>query len=78
MHLELLRAEEYMFGPDLLVAPVMYPGMRRRTVYLPAGAGWTDAETGASHAGGHAAEVEAPLDRIPIFLRDNAKLPVRG
>jgi len=68
------KAEEYMFGPDLLVAPVLYPGMRERTVYLPAGARWTNAETGASHGGGQTIQVDAPLDRIPIFVRDNAKL----
>ncbi len=69
-------AEEYMFGPDLLVAPIMYPGMRRRSVYLPAGSTWTDAATGARHAGGQEVEVDAPLDRIPLLLRDDAKIPI--
>ena len=68
------RAEEYMFGPDLLVAPVMYAGMRRRSVYLPSGANWRDAATGVSHAGGRTVEVDAPLDRIPLFVKDDAKL----
>ncbi|HUI68989.1 MAG TPA: glycoside hydrolase family 31 protein [Spirochaetia bacterium] len=71
------QEEQYMFGPDLLVAPVMHPGMRRRTVYLPTGAQWTEAETGASHAGGQTVDVEAPLDRIPVFVRDDARIPVR-
>ena len=68
------QAEEYMFGPDLLIAPVMYPGMRRRTVYLPAGATWKNAETGASHSGGQAVDVETPLDNIPVFIRDAAAI----
>ena len=72
------QAEEYMFGPDLLVAPVMYPGIRRRTVYLPAGAAWTNAETGAPHPGGQDVEVDAPLECIPLFVRNDAKLPLRG
>jgi len=70
------RTEEYMFGPDLLVAPVMYPGMRRRSVYLPVGAAWTDPATGTLRAGGQTVEVDAPLDRIPLFVRDGAKLPI--
>jgi len=68
------QAEEYMFGHDLLIAPVMYPGMRRRTVYLPAGATWKNAETGASLSGGQAVEVETPLDSIPVFVRDAAAI----
>jgi alpha-D-xyloside xylohydrolase len=68
------QTEEYMFGPDLLIAPVMYPGMRRRTVYLPAGATWKNTETGASHSGGQAVDVETPLDSIPVFIRDAAAI----
>lgn len=68
---------EYMFGPSLLVAPVMELGQRRRKLYLPAGAAWTCAWTGREFAGGGAIEVEASLDTIPLFLRDNASLPIR-
>ena len=70
------QAEEYMFGPDLLVAPVLFPGMRQRSVYLPAGARWTDAETGTSYDGGITVVVRAPIDRIPLFVRDEARLPI--
>jgi alpha-D-xyloside xylohydrolase len=70
--------DAYMFGPDLLVAPVMYAGMRKRLVYLPAGARWKDAETGRSFAGGDSVEVEAPLERIPLFLKGDADLPLRA
>jgi alpha-D-xyloside xylohydrolase len=69
--------DAYMFGSDLLVAPVMSMGARRRSVYLPKGASWTDAWTGQRHVGGTSVEVEAPLDRIPLFLRDGAELPIR-
>ncbi len=71
-------SDAYMFGPDLLVAPVLEAGLTRRSVYLPAGARWTDAWTGAEHAGGQAVTAAAPLDTIPLFLRDGAKLPVRA
>ncbi|SFD02249.1 glycoside hydrolase family 31 protein [Streptomyces aidingensis] len=69
-------ADAYLFGPDVLVAPVLRAGARERTVYLPAGARWTDAWTGEEYPGGGEVTVPAPLERIPLFLRDGARLPV--
>jgi alpha-D-xyloside xylohydrolase len=69
--------DEFMFGPDLLIAPVAEHGMRRRAVYLPAGTGWVDAWTGATWEGGRTVEGEAPLERIPVYLRAGATVPVR-
>ncbi len=68
--------DAYLFGRDLLVAPVLTAGATVRTAYLPAGAGWTDAWTGETYEGGRSVTVDAPLDRIPLFLRDGARLPV--
>jgi alpha-D-xyloside xylohydrolase len=68
--------DEFMLGPDLLVAPVAEYLARSRDVYLPAGSRWTDAWTGAATAGGAQLTVEAPLNRIPLFLRDEASLPI--
>ncbi len=68
--------DEYMFGPDILVAPVINDGQREREVYLPEGAGWTDPYTGKSYKGGITVTVDAPMDRIPVFLKDDAKLPI--
>ena len=41
-----------------------------RTVYLPAGASWTLANTGDVYEGGKAYEIEAPIETLPIFLRN--------
>jgi alpha-D-xyloside xylohydrolase len=68
--------DEFMFGPDLLVAPVAEIGARSRRVYLPAGVTWRNAWTGTSVAGGDWVEAAAPLNRIPLFLRGNAQLPI--
>jgi alpha-D-xyloside xylohydrolase len=68
--------EAYLFGPDLLVAPVLEAGARSWNVYLPKGAAWRDAWTGEEHEGGQTVTVDAPLDRIPLFLRDAARLPI--
>ncbi|MET8100513.1 glycoside hydrolase family 31 protein [Streptomyces sp. NPDC005236] len=70
--------DAYLLGPDLLVAPVLTAGATARTAYLPAGARWTDAWTGVVYEGGETVTVDAPLDRIPLFLRDGARLPVAG
>jgi alpha-D-xyloside xylohydrolase len=68
--------DQFMFGPQLLVAPVTRYRARERQVYLPAGSRWTDAWSGQALDGGQTVTVAAPLDRIPVFLRDGARLPI--
>ncbi|MDY4490991.1 MAG: glycoside hydrolase family 31 protein [Candidatus Faecousia sp.] len=68
--------DQYMFGPDIMVCPVMDAGVESRSVYLPAGASWTDAWTGKVYEGGQTIEAAAPIDVIPLFLKDGAKLPI--
>ncbi|HEX3788728.1 MAG TPA: TIM-barrel domain-containing protein [Pseudonocardiaceae bacterium] len=68
--------DEFLLGPDVLVAPVLYPGTSTREVYLPVGALWVDAWTGISYEGGSTVRVDAPLDQIPVFLRDGAEVPI--
>lgn len=68
--------DQYMFGPDVLVAPILYPNMERREVYLPEGTEWKNAWTGEAFQGGQTIEVEAPIDIIPLFLRKGAELPI--
>lgn len=70
--------DQYMFGPDLLVAPIIEEGARERKVYLPAGAQWTDAWTGEVQEGGQHVLAQAPIDRIPLYLRDGASLPIQS
>jgi alpha-D-xyloside xylohydrolase len=66
-------ADEYYFGPDLLVAPLVTSGTRR-AVHLPQGA-WLDYWSGARLEGPLDTVVEAPLDRIPLFVKAGAVLP---
>lgn len=68
--------DQYMFGPDLMVAPVIEAGVTSRSVYLPAGSQWTDAWTGQAYQGGQQVQVQAPIDVIPLFLKNGAKLPI--
>jgi alpha-D-xyloside xylohydrolase len=67
--------DEFLFGPDFLVAPVLEYEARKRKVYLPAGIDWTDAWTDKIFAGGQWLEVDAPLEKIPVFLRAGIKQP---
>jgi alpha-D-xyloside xylohydrolase len=68
--------DQYLFGPDILVAPVTEFGARQRRVYLPAGADWTHAGSGRRHPGGGHVTVDAPLESIPLFVRDDADTPL--
>ena len=64
----------YLFGHDLLVAPVLDAGIRRRSVYLPSGAQWTEMATGKIYPGGQRVDVSAPLEEIPLFLKNGAQV----
>ena len=66
--------DAYLFGPDVLVAPVTDDG-RDLARGLPARRAPSGPTTGAGdrYAGGQAVDVDAPLERIPLFLRDGAR-----
>ena len=64
--------DQFLFGGDILVAPVYTEGARERPVYLPAGSAWLDAWTGAEHAGGQWVTALAPLELVPVYLRPAA------
>jgi alpha-glucosidase len=67
---------EFLFGEDLLVAPVVVEGEVQRKVYLPKGE-WYDHRAGKLYTGPQQITVEAPLDYIPIFVRSGAIVPTR-
>jgi len=67
--------DQYMLGPDLLVAPVLEPGVSQRRVIFPSGH-WRPFEGGEAVEGPCARNVEAPLERIPLFVRVGATIPM--
>jgi alpha-D-xyloside xylohydrolase len=81
-------ADQYLFGPGLMVCPVTEPmyydrnsepiaGVEKsRPVYLPSGTGWYDFLTEAWFPGGTTVEVPAPLEVIPVFARAGAIVPM--
>ena len=62
--------DQFMFGSKIMVAPVLERGVRKRTVYLPAGAKWREGDTGNVLMGGVWVEVDAALDRVSYFYRE--------
>lgn len=71
--------DEYLYGPDLLVAPVTVgvsqPGPTTRSVYLPAGT-WTNVFSGQRLTGPVTVPVVSGIDEMPLFLREGASLPM--
>ena len=68
-----------MFGPDILVAPIINYKEREREVYLPTGENWIDANTGKQYSGGNYYTIDADIDSIPVFYKLNneaVKLPM--
>ncbi len=70
--------DEYLYGPDLLIAPICHPHGTSRTVYLPSGAWWVNAATGERVAGGQSLTVDAPLSTLPVFVRDGRQAWIIG
>lgn len=67
---------QYMFGKFLLVAPVTEGGVSEWDVYLPKASGWFDFWTGKYFYGGQTIKTPAPQDKIPVFVKAGAILPM--
>ena len=68
--------DAYMFGPSFLVAPVYEYGARSRDVYFPDCEGWYDFYTNEFIAGGRSEVVDAPYDRMPLYVRAGSIVPM--
>ena len=66
---------QWMFGPSFMACPVGYYGARSREVYFPQQRGWYDLYTGKYIAGGQTLEVEAPYERIPVYVPEGSIIP---
>ena len=64
--------DQYMFGSDYMVAPVMAPSQKKRHVYLPEGLRWRDLSGRGQWDGGNTIEVDCPLDTMPVFARSRS------
>ncbi len=76
--------DQFFLGPDILVAPVLFSGARSREVYIPEGTDchskgtkWVCAWTEERPGGGQWITADAPLERIPVYVRAGKKIPLR-
>ena len=67
---------EYLFGKSLLVAPITEPGVNELNVYLPKSVDWYNFWTGECLDGGQKVKTEAPLDKIPLFVKAGSIIPM--
>ena len=67
--------DEFMFGRDLLVAPVLQPQAEQRSVYLPKGDNWTDVWTGQKYEGGQEVRRDVDLSLMPLYVRQGTIIP---
>lgn len=67
----------YMFGPSLLVSPVLEPSVKEVDVYLPDnGSGWIDFWTGKNYDGGNLEKVSVDIYKIPLFVKCGSIIPL--
>jgi alpha-D-xyloside xylohydrolase len=69
-------ADQFMFGPSILVNPVTQEGATSRPVYLPPSAGWFDFWTGVKSPADSYIAAPAPLNRIPLYVKAGSILPL--
>ena len=67
--------DQWMFGPAMMACPVGYYKARTRSVYFPKQTGWYDLYTGDFIQGGQRLIVDAPYERIPVFVREGSIIP---
>ena len=67
---------QYMYGKDILVAPVLYAKENQMEVYLPEGEKWTNIWDGNVYEGGQTVVADTPMDQIPIFTREGFALKI--
>ena len=67
--------DQYMFGPSFMVAPIYEYGARSKDMYFPEGKGWYDFYTGRFVQGGQQLNVEAPYERMPLYVKAGSIVP---
>ena len=70
------QAFEYMFGKSILVSPIVVSGVKEWNVYLPEKCKWYDFWTGEVHEGGKYVIADAPMDKLPLFVKAGSIIPL--
>lgn len=69
------HGDQFLLGDEILVAPIL-DDTNRRSVYLPMGI-WTDLRTNQTHRGRRVIEIEAPVEALPLFVRNGSLVPLQ-
>jgi alpha-D-xyloside xylohydrolase len=69
-------SDQFLFGDSLLINPVTEPNVTTRRVILPAGNDWFDFWSGQKYHGGQTIVADAPLDKMPILVREGSIVPL--
>ncbi|WP_434036672.1 glycoside hydrolase family 31 protein [Formosa sp. 4Alg 33] len=69
--------DQYMFGPDILVAPVLEAKAKSRTIYLPEGSKWKDVHSGKTYKGGQTITYKVSIEDIPLFTTNGYNLKLK-
>jgi len=69
--------DQYMFGPDIMVAPVIEFKAKSRKIYFPAGASWKDALTGKVYKGGRTVDYKVTIENIPVFCKNGFDFKIK-
>jgi alpha-D-xyloside xylohydrolase len=69
-------SDEFLFGDSLLINPVTEPHATSRAVVLPAADNWVDFWSGRTYQGGQTVTADAPLDRMPILVKEGSIVPM--
>ncbi|MDA1475373.1 glycoside hydrolase family 31 protein [Bacillus changyiensis] len=70
-------SDQFMFGDSIMFAPIVHEGQTSRKVYLPEGDTWIDYWKKEEFEGGQTISVAAPLDHLPIFIKNDSIVPTR-
>ncbi len=70
-------SDQFMFGDSLMIAPIYEPDKNKRMVYLPEGE-WIDFWSEKTYQGGNYKIIDAPLDKMPIFVKMGSIIPLNG
>ena len=68
-------SDQFLFGSELMIAPVATEGATQRKLWLPVGSDWVDFWTGERVKGGQTITAQAPLDTIPIYVKAGSIVP---
>ncbi len=67
--------DQFMYGPAFMACPIIEEGARTRSIYLPEGTKWIEFWAGGSYEGGQTMDVDAPLNRLPVFVKAGSIVP---